>query len=400
MTPEVYAHPVSFRRDAAGQAARLADAGVRRVRLAHAYHSGRWLLSSSDPAAVVDLDAGLWFTTGPAAPTGAGPADRAPLWPATVTALADTATAALTARGVEVTAWLVGLHQSTLATARPDLALRNAFDHPYRHALCPAHGEVVDYAAALAGRAAAAPGVTGLDLEAFSWLGWAHQGAHDKTGVALRPVDRWLLSLCHCPACAAAYSGAGIDPAELGGRVRAAVRAQLDRPRPAAPEIATDAAEALGAQLRDAVQTVRARLVRRLVGAAVAAADGTGVQLRATADPYATDGKAGGDLAALAAVAGGLTVTHLGGDLAALTADLAAARPHARTLTAGWNGAGTPAEARAAIAAARHAGADSIALYAYDLMPADRVDLLRDVHAPPARSPAPPARRRAEVAAR
>src|SRR5690606_31547810 len=75
--------------------------------------------------------------------------------------LGDEATAAgtaLVAAGVGVTAWLVGLHQSALATARPDLALRNAFGHPYRHALCPAQPEVVGYARGLVADAAAALG--------------------------------------------------------------------------------------------------------------------------------------------------------------------------------------------------------------------------------------------------
>ncbi|MEV1146825.1 hypothetical protein [Micromonospora sp. NPDC049799] len=141
MRTEVYAHPVSFRTDPAGQAARLAGTGVDRVRLAFAYHSGRWLLSTSAPASVADLDGGLWF-----APV---PPLRGRLRPAVVADLAGDAATALRAVGIEVSAWLVGLHQSALATAHPDLALRNAFDHRYRHALCPSRAEVVDHAVAL-----------------------------------------------------------------------------------------------------------------------------------------------------------------------------------------------------------------------------------------------------------
>ncbi|GAA3767336.1 hypothetical protein [Micromonospora maritima] len=373
MRTEVYAHPVSFRADPAAQAARLAAAGVHTVRLAYAYHGGRWLLSTSDPGAVVDLDAGRWFRP-------AGP-DAGRLAPPVVADLAGPATAALTAAGVRTVAWLVGLHRSALATARPDLALRNAFGHAYRHALCPARAEVVAHAADLVRQAAGAPGVGGLDLEAYAYLGWAHQGAHEKVGVALRPADRWLLSLCLCAACAAEFAAAGVDPAALGDRVRAAVRGQLADPRPAAPDLAEDAVTALGRSLHDTLLAVRAAVVRRLLAAAVAAAGDTPVSLRVTADPYATDGKAGGDPAGLGASAAGLTVSNLHADLPALAADLAAARPHTGELTAAWNGAAATEPQRDHLAAAYDvavcAGADAFALYAYDLMPADRLAWLR-----------------------
>ncbi|MEW1584443.1 hypothetical protein AB0283_03190 [Micromonospora vinacea] len=373
MRPEVYAHPVSFRTDPRAQAARLAAARVHTVRLAYAYHSGRWLLSTSEPGAVADLDAGRWFApTGPDAGRLAGPL---------VADLASPATAALTAAGVRTVAWLVGLHRSALATARPDLALRNAFGHPYRHALCPTHPEVVELAADLVRQAATAPGVSGLDLEAFGYLGWAHQGAHEKVGAALRPTDRWLLSLCLCPACAVEFVAAGVDPTALADRVRTAVRGQLADPRPAAPDPAEDAVAALDRPLHDTVLAVRAAVVRRLVSAAVAAAGGTPVSLRVTADPYTTDGKVGGDLAGLGALTTGLIVSNLHGDLPALAADLAAARPYTGELTAAWSGAvaATPQRDRFAAAYDAALGADAFALYAYDLMPADRLGWLRQV---------------------
>ncbi|WP_410808946.1 hypothetical protein [Micromonospora sp. 067-2] len=374
MRPEVYAHPVSFRADAAAQAARVADAGVGAVRLAYAYHSGRWLLSTSDPGAVADLDGGLWF-----APSGSGGRFAPPV----VADLAGPATAALGAAGVRTVAWLVGLHHGALATAHPELALRNAFDHPYRHALCPARPEVIEYATGLVRHAAAAPGVSGLDLEAFGYLGWAHQGAHEKVGVALRPADRWLLSLCLCAACRAEFAAAGVEGGDLARRVRNTVRDQLADPRPAAPDPAEDAVAALGRELHDTVLAVRATVVRRLVTAAVTAAGATPVSLRVTTDPYATDGKVGGDLAGLGALTAGLTVSNLNGDLPALAADLAAARERTGALTAAWSGAvpASPQRDRFAAAydAARRAGADAFALYAYDLMPADRLDWLRHV---------------------
>jgi hypothetical protein len=368
MRAEVFAHPISLRHDPGGAARRLADTGITGVRLAYAYHSGRWLLTTSDPAAVVDLDAGLWFRP---ASTLTGPVQ-----PAVVAELADAAAAALQTAGLRVTAWLVGLHSTPLASAHPELAIRNVFDHPYRHALCPARPQVSAYVRGLVADVARRPHVSGLELEAFSYLGWAHQSAHDKTGAALRRADQWLLSLCVCDSCAGRLRATGVNPAELTTRARAAVRRQLADPRPPGG-IAADTAAALGADLRDAVLAARADAVRDLVAQAVDAAGPTPVSVRATADPYACDGKAGGDLARLGAAAGGLTVTHLGGDAGALRADLAAARPNAAVLTAGWSGASAhtagPDTMTAAVGAARDGGATSFVLYAYDLVPAARL---------------------------
>ncbi|WP_395571116.1 hypothetical protein [Streptomyces sp. BK79] len=373
MRTEIFAHPVSFRRAPRAEAERLRAAGVDRVRLAYAYHGGRWLLTTSDPAAVVDFPAGRWFAPG-------DHEDTTGLSLPVVGDEATLATDALVASGVAVTGWLVGLHQSHLAGARPDLALRNAFGHPYRHALCPAQPEVVRYARDLVAQTARQPGVSGLELEAFGYLGWQHQSAHDKYGAELRPVDRWLLSLCFCSACSALFTEAGVDGAEAAGRTRAAVLAQLADPRPA-DRITADASAALGQDLHDTLLSVRAQVTTGLVRAAAEASGGLPLSVRATDDPYACDGKSSGDLRALAHAAGSLTVTNLSGDGTALRRDLVAAGRTGARIAAGWNldAARTRSEEELMDIArqARSHGASSLVLYAYDLAPAPRLEWLR-----------------------
>ncbi|GAA4980937.1 hypothetical protein [Kitasatospora paranensis] len=103
--------------------------------------------------------------------------------------------------------------------------------------------------------------------------------------------------------------------------------------------------------------------------------------MRATTDPYACDGKSTGALTALAAAAGGLTVTNLGGDRTALQRDLLAASRTGTPFAAGWNlgAAQTRDEEELADVArlARAHGASALVLYAYDLAPAPRLDWLR-----------------------
>ncbi|MFF0885288.1 hypothetical protein [Streptomyces sp. NPDC003456] len=367
-------HPLSLRDKAPEQAETLAACGVDGVRLAYAYHGGRWLLSTSEPGNVADFGAGRWF----ASPAG-GQAEAAPgLVLPSQGDLATSACAALTAAGLGVTAWLVGLHQSPLVRHRPDLALLNVFGHRYEHALCPAQPDVVRYARHLVADAAAQQGVSGLELEAFGYLGWAHQSAHDKFGVALRPVDRWLLSLCVCEACARRYRDAGADVDELRDKARNALREQFRSAKPPAEHLADDARGVFGSELLTLILRTRSAVTSDLVEAAADAAPHLPVSVRATCDPYACDGKSSGDLHALARAAGGLTVTNLAGSLEGLESDLAAAARTGARVTAGWSlsAAHTATEAQLAQVARAARGCAAVAFYAYDLAPSERLSWL------------------------
>ncbi|MGW3625558.1 hypothetical protein [Streptomyces sp. NPDC000880] len=54
------------------------------------------------------------------------------------------------AAGIRLTAWTVTLHNSALAAARPQAALRNCFGDPSTHGLCPANPLVRRYVRDLA----------------------------------------------------------------------------------------------------------------------------------------------------------------------------------------------------------------------------------------------------------
>ena len=45
-------------------------------------------------------------------------------------------------QGLQVEAWIVLTHNSTLGRAHPDLVVRNAFGDAYPYALCPAAQDV------------------------------------------------------------------------------------------------------------------------------------------------------------------------------------------------------------------------------------------------------------------
>ncbi|WP_182254904.1 hypothetical protein [Microbacterium esteraromaticum] len=264
-------------------------------------------------------------------------------------------------------AWIVGLHSSSVAQRFPELAIINAFDHRFTHALCPAQHAVVEHAMALVRQAVSAD-VDGLDLEAFGYLGWPHTGEHLKSGEALRPIDEWLLGLCFCESCRAGYMAEGLDADGVRQLVRIAIGEQLRRPRPASASTADDAVDALGEDIVTHVLAARAAVTAALVHEVVAAAEGVPVALRVTTDCYAGAGKSSGDLVSLAGLASSLTVSDLqrqGASLPTEVADLIARGITPERVDIGWSvGDGGQSWTEGIGISPR-----SVSLYAYDQVP-------------------------------
>ncbi|HYM05484.1 MAG TPA: hypothetical protein VEU11_02895, partial [Terriglobales bacterium] len=132
-----------------------------------------------------------------------------------------------TPRGIEVSAWTVFFHNSSLGSRYPDLVVENAFGDKYPFALCPSQARVQGHAVALC-RSLAALGVfAGIDLETIGYLGYSHGYHHEVTAVPLGIAERFLLSLCFCPACRAAGEGAGIEMQTLAGEVCCLLRHRM-----------------------------------------------------------------------------------------------------------------------------------------------------------------------------
>jgi hypothetical protein len=103
--------------------------------------------------------------------------------------------------GLRFRAWVVGLHNDTVAAAHPDAAARLLDGSPAGHSLCPSAPETVEYVAALASDAAAQLGPEAVDLEAAFYPAW--DPSYTLT-LALEPVSeeaRLLLPQCFCTSC-------------------------------------------------------------------------------------------------------------------------------------------------------------------------------------------------------
>lgn len=170
----------------------VSKAGVTELRLALAYHGGRLLLPRNrrhlvyeqhESAIYFEPDRSRYGTLQPAV----GPHTEA------VSAFLQAAER----RRFPVRAWLVLCHNDWLGRHHPAVCIRNYRHEAYSYALCPAQPDVQEYIVALVAEAAGLPGVTGLDLEALSFMGYEHNSLHDKRAIAVDP----RLNICHCSVC-------------------------------------------------------------------------------------------------------------------------------------------------------------------------------------------------------
>jgi hypothetical protein len=326
--------------------------GLDACSLALSYHGGRLLLPAHPSRVVYEQHPGaLYFFAA---------VDRFPaaLRPAVAseTSVAEAFLVRARKRGFPVEAWTVFCHQDGLAASAPRFAVTNAFGETYSHALCPAHDAVQEFCAELGRQAAAVPGVTGLDLEALSFLGYEHGGLHDKRGIPVSKDLAWWLNICCCAVCRKALPG--ID-AEIRQRVRQAL-ADPYGPAPAALECE--------AEIHAWRRRVQLGLLRRLREAV----PGVPLNLRASPDPRCSIGKSTLSPADVAGIAERITFTFFGSTVAAMQDGVAQLPRHAgvaRNIGFIFHEpdcrSAADLQARAALAA--RAGADGASFYCFGM---------------------------------
>jgi hypothetical protein len=188
----------------------------------------------------------------------------------------------LTAHGLQVEAWIVLTHNSTLGRAHPDLIVRNAFGDLYPYALCPAAQEVQEYCVTLVQEILRSAPLDGAVFESCGPMGIDHGGKHDKTEFAQWDGGRSaLLSICFCKACESRYSKAGIDGPNLAHLVRAGVDSGSGTVE-----------ECLGHELAAELASVRTGIARRLrtdlVAGSRSVAPNARITVHGSSDPWAT----------------------------------------------------------------------------------------------------------------
>jgi hypothetical protein len=194
-------------------------AGLNTVSLATSYHAGRFLQPRS-PAqkAYFPEDGTVYFTPDESLWT-----DKPirPLKAQNVSVRGDMLKALVEERdrgGMNVSCWTVCLHNTRLGMLHSNHLTRNAFGNPNYYNLCPSSPEARDYVVTLVKDVTTRYKPDMLELESPNFMGFAHEYHHEKDGVGMNDEDDFLLSLCFCDHCMQRASAAGV-PMEEAKRI-------------------------------------------------------------------------------------------------------------------------------------------------------------------------------------
>jgi hypothetical protein len=370
----------------AGTVADLRDrAGLNTISLATSYHAGRFLQPRSptqkayfpeDGTVYFRPDESLWKDK-----------EIRPLMARNVAERGDMLGALIDERdrgGMGVSCWTVCLHNTRLGMAHPGHVTRNAFGNANYYNLCPSSPAARDYVVTLVRDVTTHYKPDMLELESPNFMGFAHEYHHEKDGVGLNAEDDFLLSLCFCKHCATRAENAGVPIGEARKTVARFIAEMCEREIPARqfpgfPAAGIDAFKAWS-ELHAFLQW-RSEPVTSLIG-----------EIRQSADPATRivlidlkDGWLGGvDLTAVGRLCDGAILCCY--DMTA--EELAAVVRHGRAqlgpekyLGAGFRAFYPEMKSADDLAirsrAAMEAGADGINFYNYGLIPAKRLDWVR-----------------------
>lgn len=375
----------------------LGPGGLTGVTVAATYHASRDVFPHNPKRRVAHLDPGAYFRPEPDRYLGLAPevspwcGDQDPM------RLIRTATAA---RGAELHAWVVYLHDPPSGRHRPDLVARNVYGDPMRNDLCPANPEVRDFVVALTADLARYE-CQSVVAEALHYGTFRHGDHHERCLVELSPIDEFLLGLCFCEHCVARGAASGVDIAGLSRWCRDRLDAVLSEcAEPDDREFTRDVVARLADGELGGYLAMREDVIAELVGAAASALEGSdtrfcfqdpggGVKGYATGEPEGAPAvdvvwRLGIDPARISSLVSEYTVLGYARDPRRLASELAAVRdligPDQRLACVlrpappDCDGAHALGEKLPILARAE---VDHAAFYHYGLLPLRRLD---DVH--------------------
>jgi hypothetical protein len=130
-------------------------------------------------------------------------------------------------RAMELHAWTVFLHNTTLGTRHPECTVRNAFDDAYVTDLCPANPEVRRYAVGLATDLMRYR-PDGILAESLHFHPLEHGFHHERYFVDFGATAKFLLGLCFCEHCLTRAQQRGIDGEALKLAARTRIQQAFD----------------------------------------------------------------------------------------------------------------------------------------------------------------------------
>lgn len=280
----------------------FAGKGINTITLATAYHAGKFLRPHGKAGKVFFPEDGtVYFNTDDARYGTIKPQ------PNSLLDEHDILAECCALETMDVTAWLVLMHNSALGEAYPQSCVQNAFGDRYIYSLCPSNPDNRHYAKALCTEITENYGVNGITLETPGFLPYQHGYHHE---FALVKQNAWLdhmLGLCFCDHCVEQAGEAGIDAGALKSATAKSIEdylsSDIDYPDDMATafqmaDIAMDEQHTSFLRWRCEQVTSLVRDIRRAVRA-----DASVSVIPSVARPTAGTWYEGSDLAALAQVA-------------------------------------------------------------------------------------------------
>jgi hypothetical protein len=345
-------------------AEQVAELGFDAASMSVVYHRGRRILPRHGCISVLSRN-GVYFTPNDArygALVPSATADKA--LQGKIRRFRDE----LVARGLGFRAWLVGLHDESLAREHPWAAARALDGSPLGHALCPSAAESVEYVASLTRDVSEQLEPELIDLEAWHYPAW--EPAYTLT-LALEPLSRGaelLAGQCFCVSCRA-HLGELADYLER-------------RTRDAAGHPFGEGAGDLTAVLEE-LSAARSSGARALATAVADAVHAGGSALRLLASGYQEQARLLGisPTSIEAADSVGLGCARLHGpellERFVELKDLVAAPPRTLTVSTNWTPERTADSMAEDVAALAGLGADGLSLYNLSLVPEAGLDAFR-----------------------
>jgi hypothetical protein len=357
---------------------RLKDHRLTSISLATAYHAGKFLAPHNPKRKVVFLEDGTVYFRPNAALYG----KIKPRVNSLIGKGHDLRKARERAAhaGLQTRSWVVCCHNTPLGKANPGIVTRTAFGDPLYHNLCPSNADVRAYLRALV-KDVAAQGVAVIELEALQFQGYTHGEHHEREGVALGSVSRFLLGLCFCDACQKRTKQVGLDLNAVRGFVRTTLEESFVNPEAVADRY--PALDALPSGLFQPFMEWRTNVVASLIQEVTEAAAPVAVRPMVSIDPVARR-MVGMDPERVGAITGGiLTPGYVkdGAALRPLLSQLQALLPD-REITVGFQ-AGMPesggmAEFLDRMKTAREMGITSFNFYNYGFIPLKNLEWIAD----------------------
>lgn len=357
---------------------RLRDLGLTAVSCATAYHAGKFLAPHNPKRKVLFLEDGTVYFQ---------PTERlyGRITPVVNSLVADGNDLAKVRRhaerfGLQTRSWVVCCHNTRLGRRYPDITGRTAFGDILYHNLCPSHPDVRAYLRALV-RDIAGQGIPVIELEALQFQGYQHGEHHEREGVVLDTVPRFLLSLCFCDAC---HERARQHRLDLAG-IQAAVRKLLEEFF-ADPDLLIDrfpTLESLPPDLFGPMMQWRTDVVTSLVQELSEAAGGAALRPMVSLDPIARQ-FVGVRPESIALLTGGVLTLGYVTDGRALRRGLASLQALLGTqdITVGFQigmpGSGGRMEFLDRLATAREMGITSFNFYNYGFVPLKNLEWIRE----------------------